>query len=99
MTGNDRSNKNTKMCRSKWADLEITQIKYLWGQTSNINGEGDPVYYRREEGSWKLERNGSRMWEWLTKVLLAQGLFKGYIRVLAGAADRKSTRLNSSHTS
>lgn len=57
MTGNDRSNKNTKMCRSKWADLEMTQIKYLWGQTGNIKGEEDPVYYRREEDTWKLERN------------------------------------------
>ena len=37
------------------------------------------------------------MWEWLTKVLLAQGLFKGYIRVLAGAASclkaRSASRL------
>ena len=35
----------------------MTQIKYLWGQTGNIKGEEDPVYYRREEDTWKLERN------------------------------------------
>lgn len=63
MTGNDRSNGNTKVCRSKWAELELTQSKYLWGQTSNINGEGDPVYYRREEGTWTLERNTLRSGE------------------------------------
>ena len=26
------------------------------GQTSNINGKADPVYYRREQDTWKLER-------------------------------------------
>ena len=53
MTGNDQSDKDTKICRSRWADTEITQIEYLWGQTGNINEKVDPVYYVREQ--WKLE--------------------------------------------
>ena len=53
MTGNDQSDKDTKICRSKCADTEITQISYLWGQTGNTNEKVDPVYYIREQ--WKLE--------------------------------------------
>lgn len=32
------------------------------GQTGNINWKAGPVYYRREQGTWKLERRCVTEW-------------------------------------
>lgn len=43
MTGNIQFTKDTKICRSKRADTESTQI-----QTGDVHEKVDPVYYNRE---------------------------------------------------